>query len=230
MHANSLFTRVIQKLYYDIHTHHHSKDAESTVSIRSLYGDFMQASSGMECTLGLHPWYLEDCEQLLKELEQFAGLPNVLAIGECGLDKLCHSDWDLQTTVFAKQITLANKLNKPLIIHCVRAFDELLGAFDEHEPAVPVIVHGFNKKSSIADKLIAHRMYLSFGNAITKSESPAAQALKHIPADRFFLETDNADVGIEDIYRAAAAIREITIEAVILQVQQNFTTVFKYIK
>ena len=217
-------------MYYNIHTHHLNKDAESTVSIRSLYGDFMQASSGVVCSLGLHPWYLEDHEQLLKELEQFAGLPNVLAIGECGLDKLCRTDWELQVSLFIRQIELANKLNKPLIIHCVRAFDELLSLLDKHTPAVPVIVHGFNKKNVIAEKLIARRMYLSFGTAITNGESPATQALKHIPADRFFLETDNAEVGIEDIYRAAAAIREITIEAVILQLQQNFTTVFKYSK
>ncbi len=157
-------------------------------------------------------------------------LPNVLAIGECGLDKLCHTAWNLQVVVFKQQIELANKLNKPLIIHCVRAFDELLQVFEENPPIVPVIVHGFNKKDNIAERLVSAGMYISFGAAILKDSSPAALALKNMPADRFFLETDNADISIGDMYHAAAVIREIKEEAVILQVQQNFATVFKHSK
>ena len=158
------------------------------------------------------------------------GLPNVLAIGECGLDKVCQTDWALQIAVFRCQIKLANELNKPLIIHCVRAFDEFLKIIDENPPAVPVIVHGFNKKGGISERLLEKGMYLSFGAAILNKESPAAGVLKLIRADKFFLETDDADIPIGDIYRATAAIREISEEAVILQVQQNFATVFKYNK
>ena len=163
-------------------------------------------------------------------LTKLADLPNVLAIGECGLDKLCHTDCDLQVNVFKQQIGLANKLDKPLIVHCVRAFDELIKIIDGQPPSVPVVVHGFNKKGSIAEALIGRGIYLSFGAAILKNGSPAADALKQMPADRCFLETDNAEVPIYDIYRAAASIRQISEEAVILQVQQNFATVFKYSK
>ena len=164
------------------------------------------------------------------ELELYAGLPNVLAIGECGLDKVCETDWNLQVAVFKRQITLANRMNKPLIIHCVRAFEELIKIIEEAKPTVPVVVHGFNKKSTVADRFIEHGMYLSFGAAILNRESPAAAALQRIPADQFFLETDNSDVPIGEMYKAAAEIRQIDEEAVILQMQQNFNTVFKYNK
>jgi len=167
---------------------------------------------------------------LLRELEQFARLPNVLAIGECGLDRICQTDWDLQTDVFRRQIEVADNLSKPLVIHCVRAFDELIKIIDNQKPKIPVIIHGFNRKSDIAERLWGRGMYLSFGAAILRDGSPAADALKHAPADKFFLETDNADIPISDIYSVAATIREISREAVILHLQQNFATVFKYNK
>ena len=214
-------------MYYNIHTHHSNNDGD-TLSIRSLYSNFEQAASGVVCSLGLHPWHLAGYEELLEDLDQYAALPNVLAIGECGLDKVCDTEWGLQVAMFRKQIQLANKLGKPLIVHCVRAFDELLKIIGEVPLVVPVIVHGFNKKRNVAERMIAKGIYLSFGKAIMNEASPAAEVLKHIPADQFFLETDDADAEIGDIYRAAAAIRNISEEAVILQVQQNFNTVFKY--
>ena len=214
-------------LFYNIHTHHSNEDG-NTLSVRSLYSDFDQAESGVVCSLGLHPWYLADYEKQFADLEQYAGLPNVLAIGECGLDRICDTSWDLQVAVFKQQMELANKLGKPLIVHCVRAFDELLKIIGEVPLVVPVIVHGFNKKRNVAERMIAKGIYLSFGEAIMNEASPAAEVLKHIPSNQFFLETDDADAEIGDIYRAAAAIRNISEEAVILQVQQNFNTVFKY--
>ena len=217
-------------MYFNIHTHHSAQDTDYTVAVSSLYSDFALASSGRLCSLGLHPWYLENHVQLLQELKKYAGLANVLAIGECGLDKLCHTNWNLQLAVFREQIVLADTLCKPLIIHCVRASDELIKIVDEQRPTVPVIVHGFNNKGGIAEKLINNGMYLSFGAAILNHDSPAAHGLRNIPAEKFFLETDNADVAIGDIYRAAAALRNVTEEEVILQVQHNFTAVFNYQK
>ncbi len=181
----------------------------------------------MICSLGLHPWYLQDHERLFADLLRYAGLPNVLAIGECGLDKVCDTAWDTQTSVFRKQIELANDRGKPLIIHCVRAFDELLGIIREKPMKVPVVVHGFNKKRAIAEELVANRIYLSFGVSIMKNKAPAADVLKHIAGDKFFLETDDATTDISEIYQKAAETRETSGEAIILQVQQNFNNVFK---
>ena len=214
-------------MFYNIHTHQ-ANDDEGTISIRNFYTDFARATSGVICSLGLHPWYLEHQQRLIDELQRYARLPNVLAIGECGLDKVCNSDWNLQLVAFHRQIKTANELRKPLIIHCVRAFDELLKVIEDSKPDVPVIIHGFNKKGDIAERLLARGIYLSFGAAILKKESPAAIALANAPVERFFLETDVAEVSISEIYEAAAATRDTTVEDIILQLQNNFEDVFKH--
>ena len=211
--------------YIDIHTHHTRPSAEG-FAIQSTYNNFDQTGKGITCSMGLHPRYLDNYALQLNELVNHAPHPNVLAIGECGLDRLCDTDWELQLAAFTQQIQLANRLQKPLIIHCVRAFDELLQTFARQKPLVPVIIHGYNKKDSIARKLLANGYYLSFGAALLHDSNPAIAILKNIPGAQFFLETDDAEVQIADIYANAAAIRETTVEAIILQVQQNFKNVF----
>ncbi len=176
--------------------------------------------------MGLHPWHLEHHEQGLAELKQAATLPHVLAIGECGLDRVCTTNWDLQTRVFSEQIMLAEKVQKPIIIHCVRAYAEVIQLLDWHRVSVPVIFHGFNKKG-VAERLVNKGYYLSFGAAILSDTTSAAAALKTSLAGRFLLETDDSAKTIADIYNEAAIIRKTTIEDIILQVRKNVQTVFK---
>lgn len=148
--------------------------------------------------------------------------PYVIAIGECGLDKVCDTDWQLQLTAFERQIQLANTISKPLIIHCVRAFDEVMAMLDKKGASVPVVFHGYNKKSTVAQSLLNKGYYLSFGQAILQDGTPAAQVLSTVPADKFLLETDDSKVDIKDIYKRAAEIRKTTEDAIILQVQDTF--------
>lgn len=173
---------------------------------------------------GLHPWHLSGPIDI-DSLQKVAMQSNILAIGECGLDKVCATDWNLQIRAFAQQIILANNIGKPLIIHCVRAWEEVMATLKQHKVSVPVIFHGFNK-SNIASRLIDNGYYLSFGKALLKTDSPAAEVLRSIAANRYFLETDDADISIADIYAAAASLRETQQDDVILQLRQNFKTVF----
>jgi TatD DNase family protein len=113
-----------------------------------------------------------------------------------------------------------------LIIHCVRAFIELQQEFDITPPDVPVIIHGFNKAPAVAASLIRRGMYLSFGAALLNQRHPAASVLATIPADQFFLETDDSPHMIVEIYRQAALVRNISVEALILQLESNFNKVF----
>ena len=163
----------------------------------------------------------------LKWVAQHAGQNNVLAIGECGLDRVCGSDWAAQVDVFRQQIAIANEVNKPLIIHCVRAFEELVEELDKAKVKVPVIIHGYNRKREVATRLLEKGYYLSFGAAILNDSFPAVKVLQDIPAGRFFLETDDSDLSIKDIYKKAAEIRKTGEDALILQVAANFNTVFK---
>lgn len=196
--------------------------------ITNRYHAFEKAEGAGLCSLGLHPWYIipDGIEHELVQLEKYASLQNVVAIGECGLDKLTKTDWALQEEAFRKQIRLANKLYKPLIIHCVRAYDEVLQILKQELVAVPVIFHGFNKNVQIAQRILAKGYYFSFGAALLNDQSSAIAALRACPEDRFFLETDDADITIGQIYEKAADARKTGKDDLILQLQKNFQAVF----
>lgn len=209
----------------DIHTHNPEGNG---VSVLNLYGHFELAQNGMLCSIGIHPWYIDDnsFDSRFAEVRRFAILSNVVAIGECGLDKVTDTDWALQIKAFAAQILLANELQKPLVIHCVRAFDEVLGLLKEKQVQVPVVFHGFNKNVQVARRILDSGYYLSFGAALLEEQSPAVAALQECPENKFFLETDDADVNIIRIYEKVADIRKTETDALILQLQKNFHAVF----
>lgn len=211
--------------YHDIHTHNIPAHT-GTLGIVNLYEWFSLASSYQACSIGLHPWHLQDHEADMRELERYATLPNVLAIGECGLDKACSTDMQLQVAVFEQQATLAQRIGKPLIIHCVRAHEEVVAILKRQHITVPVIFHGFNKSEQLAARLLKDGYYLSFGSAILRENAPALGVLQDVPTTKFFLETDNSGLPIADIYARAAEIRKTTQDAIILQTKANFKAVF----
>ena len=212
-------------IYYNIHTH--KNDEPNCLSIHNIYAAFEQVTSEKNYSAGLHPWHLNDYESQFSILTQIATRKEILAIGECGLDKLTQTPFDLQTAVFIKHIHLANTLQKPLIIHCVQSHEEILQLFKTYKSTVPVIFHGYNKKVSIAEKILINGCYLSFGAALLYENSPAVNTLKEMPANRIFLETDDSEVSITDIYHKAAQIRNTTVDSLILQIHENFKDVFK---
>ena len=213
------------KQYIDIHTH---KEVPGSIAIVNRHAQFEQAKNGTHCSLGIHPWYVYEnsFDSLYDDLCKYATLPNVLAIGECGLDKVAGTDWQLQEDVFAKQIALANRLQKPLIIHCVRAYTEVLQMLEMYRVSVPVIFHGFNKSTQLAKQITGSGYYISLGDALLKEDSNAIDVIKDIAFDKIFLETDDADVAIQDIYTAASAILKCEEDSLILQLRENFQTVF----
>lgn len=178
---------------------------------------------------GLHPWYIDEFtyDDYIKRLEIKADEKRCIAIGECGLDKLSKVSFDLQQKAFVEQIRIANKYKKPLIIHCVKAFNELVNCLNLNNNEVPVIIHGFNNNENIARVLRDNGCYFSFGKALLGYQSNAEKTLKNIGRKNLFLETDDADISIKYIYRKASEILGIDEEILKLQVQSNFETIFK---
>jgi len=213
-------------LYIDIHTHRQPCIDGNVLQVGNLYSDFGRVEEGMLCSIGLHPWYLQDSKELLKGLKEYALNEHVLAIGECGLDKVCETAWGLQEDIFREQVALAKAVQKPLVIHCVRAFAEVMQVLDEIQPGVPVIFHGFNRNRNIADKLLQKGYCLSFGAAVLR-DGALADVVREMPGDRFFCETDDAAIEIADIYQRVAELRETPVDDIILQVEENFKKVFK---
>lgn len=177
-------------------------------------------------SMGIHPWYIQPdhWEKQLHSLREFSIYSRVLAIGECGLDKICTTPFPLQELVFRNQVVWANSIGKPLVIHCVRAWEEVLKTLEDAAVTVPVIFHGFAKNEQLARRLIDKGYYISLGKALLKPEKESL--LQVIPPAQLFLETDDAAISIGEIYTIAARALSIEHNSLVLQIQKNAATVF----
>jgi TatD DNase family protein len=215
--------------YIDIHCHHTGAN-QNVEMINIATQDFnVEAAPNSFFSLGLHPWHLdrEDTETALSKISAANQNPKLLAIGECGLDKAIATPLAVQTAAFLSQIKLAGQLGKPLIIHCVRTFNELIQIKKSAKNTeIPWVIHGFNGNPALATQLIRHGFYLSFGAALLNPHSHAGKALSRTPADRLFLETDAANVPIGAIYAAAAKMLGLDIAILHQQILSNFKRVF----
>lgn len=217
--------------FLNFHTHAISQNPKEKSIYNLLIQDAEQFKNlqNVLISVGIHPWYAdaENWGSQLQIVEKMAGDEQVIAIGECGLDCLIALPLDQQLRIFEAQIRIAERVQKPVIIHCVRAFNELLQWKKQTKQTVPFIVHGFNNKPEIAHRLVAHGFYFSLGTALLQSNSNAVKVLKMIPVTRLFLENDDKDVLIEKVYEAAAIHLEMTVSALQNQIWTNFATVFK---
>ena len=189
----------------------------------------ISSPSNFYFSLGVHPWFLErqDIASAMRMLNHYRHHPRLLAVGECGLDKTIPPDLSKQIIVFRKQIELAEGWQKPLVIHCVRAFNELTQIKKAVKSTQPWIIHGFNNNPQLAEQLLKQDCYLSLGKALLQKQSNAAQVLQNMPLDRLFLETDDAsDISISAIYDAAAKMTGLTIDALRQRIFSNFKRVF----
>lgn len=163
---------------------------------------------------------VENAEIVAEEQEKIARHPQVIAIGETGLDRLISTSMETQIKVFKQQIQLAEQVQKPLIIHAVRTFNELIRLKQQIKPSVAWIIHGFRGKKQIAEQLVKHGFYLSFG------EKYQEEALRHTPLNRIFLETDESTQSIDTLYRKAAEILSLPLPEFSENIRQNIRQVF----
>lgn len=199
--------------FLDIHTHiANETTGNEAIQSFSLTGQLPNLPTNRPISVGLHPWYatLDKLDTELEILEQIAQQPNVKLIGECGLDRLRGELLTNQLLILERQIALAEKLNKPIILHCVRCFDELMAIKKRLDVKVPMIIHGFNKNAVLGQQLLDKGFWLSFGEAILKENSSTAQLLAD--TDQFFLETDDSEISIATIYEAASNLKKSTLD------------------
>lgn len=193
--------------FIDIHTHF-PKSKENVFSIQNFtqkeWENLPNTEGGNFASVGLHPWFLtkENADSDLQKLTQLIDYQNIVAIGECGLDKLKGESLDFQTDIFAKQIRLAESVQKPIIIHCVRAFNEVIALKKKLKPTVPMIIHGFNKNETILKELLKHGFYISIGAAILRGDKKFEKMVLQIPTERIFFETDDVDIDVQEVYEA----------------------------
>ncbi|MCY1659672.1 TatD family hydrolase [Chryseobacterium sp. SL1] len=199
--------------------HHHKKNMPN--GIYNL--DIEQIPTDIPYSIGIHPKDI-DVNAVDRQFEWMKNRvsENCLAIGECGLDSFVETDQKIQEEVFLRQIRFANEVKKPIIIHCVRKFYEVI-SFKKYTEQ-PMIIHGFNKKERIAEDLLKNNFYLSFGKAVLYNLS-LQNTLKITPLDKIFLETDNDDFSLEELYGKVSEIKGISLENLNKQIAENLETI-----
>lgn len=180
-------------------------------------------------SVGLHPWHITDLTyNITHELEKLTKLlqsSRVLMIGECGLDRLSETIIAHQMPSFIEQVILAEKFNKPVIIHCVRAYPDIIAIRKKLRLTIPFIYHGYTGNETITGQLLNHNSYFSFGKHLL-TETKLQKIFMSIPIDNIFLETDSANIDIETIYSCAADLLGISLYDLKNRINNNFTTLF----
>ena len=171
----------------DCHTHNPSADG-----IISFQPEKFDPHPGHLYSVGFHPWYATQCCNF-SLLEQQLTHPQVVALGEAGLDRLRGSSLAVQMPIFEKQALLAEEYGKPMIIHCVRCYDGLLAIHKKLRPRQPWIIHGYMGKPELAKQLTDKGIYLSFGEKFN------AQSVAVVPQELLLVETDESHLPIDQI-------------------------------
>ncbi|MFM7661605.1 MAG: TatD family hydrolase [Bacteroidota bacterium] len=202
-----------------INIHSHFSDIQNLTILQAERQEINQW-----CSIGIHPrnaridYVINNCVDLLRN-------HNCLALGEIGLDKLKGPCLKTQIHVFETQIELSEKLNLPVIIHCVKAWNELKLIKRKLKPTQPWIFHGFSK-TTILEDVISEGLFVSFGEAIIRNPK-LLKASTYVPLEKLFFETDDSNVSIETIYSEFAKAKQITLQE-LKEIQfNNFKRVFK---
>ena len=168
--------------------------------------------------------------QNISQILRFSDSQILKAIGECGLDRACDSDFELQREVFIKQIELSEQYHKPLIIHAVRSYPDIISIRKETKSNQPWIIHGFNGNEHSTEQLLRHDgIYLSLGDVLFKNEKRAELLLDIIPSDRLFLETDVAERSIVEVYEKASLLSGVATDILRKDIFDNFVKIFGHI-
>lgn len=207
--------------FINIHTHtlRNSSDVISIYNIKSE-----EAVPGSPFSIGVHPWHINPLNYYaqMKNVENILADENAFFIGECGLDKLKCSDFNLQQTVFQLQVNLAMKHQKPMILHCVKAFDEILAILKNKVTPDKVIFHGFHKSPEMAFDLTSKNYSISLGKSLFLQADRMKAVFEKVNPDKIFFETDDSDYPIEEIYLKASEISGKSIEFWKQQTFDNF--------
>jgi TatD DNase family protein len=212
--------------FLNLHTHKFT-DQDTVLELVNQYPQEFDTAIPFY-SIGIHPWYIDEqrLEADLQIIESKLQEPNCLALGECGLDKRIEIPLELQQMVFERQLLLAQHYKKPVVIHCVAAFQEVIAIKKRLKISVPMIIHGFSKNKQVAKELIDNGFYFSFGKYLLRNPDLEIVFVS-IPNDRFFLETDTVEEGIEEVYALAAHYKNWSMDELQQQIKSNFAVVFK---
>lgn len=218
---------MMETKHIDIHTHR--KRETDVIQIVNLDLNQPCPEQGYY-SYGIHPWALDKADFQVEEsfslLEQRLQLPNVIALGEAGLDKMHKDSFEQQIAIFERQIELSETMQKPIILHDVKSHNEIIALRKKHKAKQPWILHGFNGTEQDVKQIIGQGLYLSVGESLLHSERKIYNSFRFIDLDSLFLETDMSEVGIETIYEQAAKLLDIDVAVLQRRLFANFARLF----
>lgn len=212
--------------FINLHTHSFTNEASVCEVVNQYPWEFQESIPNY--SIGIHPWYIDEnrIEKDLACIEEKLASINCIALGECGLDKRIEIPLEKQLEVFKAQLALVQKTNKPVILHCVAAYQEVIAVKKEMNIQNPMIIHGFSKNEQVAQSLLDNGFYLSFGKYLLRNPE-LESVFEKVPRDRFFLETDTIEETIVQVYEKASEIKKISIDALKQILKNNFEETFK---
>lgn len=211
--------------FINLHTHKFSNLSDVIEVVNQYPWEFN--ASVPNYSIGIHPWYVDEnrLETDLEIIKEKLQLTGCLALGECGLDKRIEIPLDLQISVFKKQLELVKETQKPIVLHCVAAYDEVIAIKKEMKIENPMIIHGFSKNEQVAQSLLKNGFYLSFGKYLLRNPD-LEKVFTFAPENQILLETDTIEESIYQVYEKAAAIKGISVEEMKAIVFTNFSKIF----
>lgn len=194
-----------------------------------------------DIAVGFHPCDLYDVtDEDWNALEELVKLPEVVAVGEIGLDYYWKDvDQETQKKGFIRQIELANRIKKPISVHMREATKDTIDVLKEHLK-VPGIMHCYSGSEEIAREVIKLGMYISVGGPLTfKNARGLPEVIREVPLNRLFVETDcpyltphpfrgtqNEPKYIVHTFQKVCEIKELESNVVEKQMEENYQTLF----
>lgn len=188
----------------DIHTHNNCSEDSLQIKNLSLSEAEIVLANVVKgyFSVGIHPWEIKKQDSTTLDLfKKISSDSRIVAIGECGLDKNIKISLDKQLDLFEKQIIISETLKKPLIVHCVGYYNELMEVKKNIKPLQKWIVHGFRGKPQLAQQLLKTAISVSFG------ENFNPESVKIIPLDELYIETDESVIPLEELYFKIASVK-----------------------
>ena len=206
--------------FIDVHTHFFNADNDSITDISENY---RLKNSVKLFSAGIHPKTLKKFEELtdnFRIINLLAQEKNCAAIGECGLDKFSLQRLEEQEKIFEAQIIIAQRFNKPLIIHCVRLYNEVLRILKTADFSLPVIFHSYNGNVQTTKSLLK---YDNINFSFSEKTLTGFKSLEIIPLEKIFTESDmNPDTDFNGLITKVAKIKNVDFQEVADKMKKNF--------
>ncbi len=192
-------------MFIDVHTHKINSDGIPIICNVRINDDAVALPHDQHIyfSAGIHPWDADKVRSVWYDnMTIMLNYEQVIAVGECGLDKHTSASLEKQLEVFEKQIYFSETNQLPLLIHCVGFSHEIIRLHQSVRPEQAWIIHGFRGKPELALQFLKEDIYLSFGEKFN------TESVKITPLNRLLIETDESQIAIENLYQRIAEIKE----------------------